>query len=152
MVGYVEMAAPEIESMTMAHYEQVLALWKNGGEIILRAADSRSGLERYLNRNVSLSAVATVEAEVVGCLLCGHDSRRGYLQHLMVLPEYRRRGIGTALVRHCLRRLALHGIDKVHADVFAGAAQTQRFWTKLGWIPRTDIIRYSHSQTADPNA
>jgi ribosomal protein S18 acetylase RimI-like enzyme len=36
---------------------------------------------------------------ILGAVLCGNDGRRGYLHHLAVAAEWRRRGIGKALVR-----------------------------------------------------
>jgi len=143
---------PQIKPMTMDHYDSVLGLWENSPGVVLRAVDSRSSVDRYLRRNPDLSAVATLDNEVVGCLLCGHDGRRGYLQHLTVAPQVQRRGIGSALVGHCLRRLALTGIDKVHAEVLVGNLPAQGFWEKRRWMRRADIVRYSHIQTSDPNA
>ncbi len=49
---------------------------------------------------------------IVGCLMAGHDGRRGYLQHLFVVPERRRAGIGKALIERCLAELERLGIKK----------------------------------------
>jgi hypothetical protein len=31
-----------------------------------------------------------------GAILCGHDGRRGFLQHLPGLPKSRKKGVGSA--------------------------------------------------------
>ena len=55
--------------------------------------------------NAGTSFVATIDGKVVGVILCGHDGRRGIIQHACVSPDCRRMGIGTWLVN-----LALAGI------------------------------------------
>jgi ribosomal protein S18 acetylase RimI-like enzyme len=89
---------------------------------------------------------------VAGCVLGGHDGRRGYLNHLAVVPEARRQGIATLLVAHCAAALRREGIDKVHVDVLAGNHSGHRFWSRAGWQRRSDIVRYSLMQADDSNA
>jgi len=116
-----------------------------------RTADARPAVERYLARNPGLSFVARCGAQLVGCVLCGHDGRRGYLQHLAVDATYRRSGIGRQLVQHCLAKLQQLGIEKVHLDVLVDNKAAQQFWQHLGWSRRDDLQRYSWI-TSDANA
>ncbi len=51
--------------------------------------DSRKGIEKYLKRNPDTSFVAILDEKVVGVILCGHDGRRGIIQHACVSPDYR---------------------------------------------------------------
>jgi ribosomal protein S18 acetylase RimI-like enzyme len=80
--------------------------------------DSREGTERYLVRNPKLSFVARRGTRLIGCVMCGHDGRRGYLQHLAVDPTHQRRGVGTALVGRCLMELKAWGSTK-HISMFS---------------------------------
>jgi ribosomal protein S18 acetylase RimI-like enzyme len=140
-----------IEVMTMADYDSVRLLLTSIPGLTLRSADSRADTERYLARNPGLSFVARSADRIVGCVMCGHDGRRGYLQHLAVEPAMRRRGIGTALVTRCLDAMRELGIEKLHIDVLIENAQAHEFWTNSGWKRRTDIVRYSFTRSADPN-
>ncbi|NSW54110.1 MAG: GNAT family N-acetyltransferase [Anaerolineae bacterium] len=92
------------------------------------------------------------EEAIIGCVMAGHDGRRGYLQHLVVLPEYRRQGIGAALVHTCLAALAQQGIDKTHIFVFADNIPGNAFWRAQGWIPREEINMYSFIYSGAENA
>lgn len=83
--------------------------------------------------------------------MCGHDGRRGYLQHLAVDPAYRQRGIGRQLVQRCLEAVTQLGIEKVHLDVLIENQAAQRFWQSLGWSRRDDLLRYSWINSEDPN-
>ena len=107
-----------IRVMTLDDYDAVMEMMRSTPGISLRDADSRESTARYLARNPGMSFVAEAEGVLCGCVMCGHDGRRGYLQHLLVLPEYRRQGIANALVERCLSSLENLGIHKCHLDVF----------------------------------
>jgi N-acetylglutamate synthase len=140
-----------IHVMTPADYDSVRLLLESIPGLTVRAADSREATERYLARNPGLSFVARSGDRVVGCVMCSHDGRRGYLQHLAVEPEVRRQGIGTALVTRCLEALRGLGIEKTHIDVLAENGLAQEYWANSGWKRRTDIVRYSFTNSTDPN-
>ena len=52
-----------------------------------------------------MSQVAVVDGKIVGTVLAGHDGRRGFIHHMAVLPEFRRRNrIGHALAQTAIQR------------------------------------------------
>jgi N-acetylglutamate synthase len=131
----------EIREMTIADYDEVLALWQNIDGIGLdEDTDTRRDTAAYLERNPGLSFVAACDGKIVGAVICGHDGRRGYLNHLAVHPEYRSRGIGRELVDGCLSGLKALGITKCSIMVFGGNDQGLGFWRKCGWITRQDLL------------
>ncbi|KAF2391723.1 GNAT family N-acetyltransferase [Pseudomonas frederiksbergensis] len=138
--------------MTLDDYEAVIDLMKRTPGVSLRDADSRESTAKYLERNPGLSFVAEVEGVIGGCVMCGHDGRRGYLQHLVVLPQHRRQGIANALVARCLSSLEALGILKCHLDVFKTNEAAAKYWHSQGWQLRTDIDRYSFTRLGDENA
>ncbi|NWK79997.1 GNAT family N-acetyltransferase [Aquitalea sp. LB_tupeE] len=134
---------PVIRLMTLDDYPTVLQLMQQTPGISIRDADSEDATARYLTRNPGLSFVAEVDGNIVGCVMSGHDGRRGYLQHLLVLPAYRRQGLARRLVDACITELARQGIAKTHLDVFRSNTAAQSFWENQGWQRREDICRYS---------
>jgi putative acetyltransferase len=86
-----------------------------------------------------MSFVAKTEGRIVGAVLCGHNGRRGYIHHLAVHPQFRRKGIGTTLSDQCLRSLRAAGIQKCHLYVYNDNETAIRFWVEAGWTSRTDI-------------
>ncbi|EKG35955.1 GNAT family N-acetyltransferase [Pseudomonas syringae] len=133
-----------IRSMTLDDYDTVIELMRSTPGISLRDADSREATARYLERNPGMSFVAEADGALCGCVMCGHDGRRGYLQHLIVLPEYRGRGIAHELVERCLECLDALGIYKCHLDVMKSNQAAGRYWHRQGWTLREDIDRYSN--------
>ncbi|HEX8906272.1 MAG TPA: GNAT family N-acetyltransferase [Longimicrobiaceae bacterium] len=142
----------EYATMTVADVREALDLWAACEGIGLRGVDSPEELPKYLARNPGQSFVAREEGRMVGAVLCGHDGRRGYLHHLAVAAQHRRRGIGAALVERCLDALRANGISKCHLMVYHHNAAGQAFWRGAGWHARDDILLMSRNLTDDPNA
>ena len=144
--------AHTIRTMTIADYKVVMQLIKQTPGITVREADSQDSTARYLQRNPNLSFVCEGDGQIVGCIMSGHDGRRGYLQHLIVLPAHRRKGIANALVASCLGELEKLGIFKSHVDVMKTNASAAAFWERQGWKLRSDIDRYSLVRSGGQNA
>lgn len=140
-----------IVEFTIDRYDEVRALWQRTPGVSVREADSKEATARYLSRNPGFSFVAEEDGKVIACALCGHDGRRGYLQHVVVDLPYRGRGIAQALVTRCLDRLEEIGILKTHIDVFVMNDVANDYWQKRGWMLRDDINRYSFLRSSNPN-
>jgi putative acetyltransferase len=120
---------------------EVLQFWQGMEGIGLSESDSYSALSLYLRRNPGLSWVArNRDRELIGAVLCGHDGRRGYLHHLAVARDYRRKGIGRALVDRCLSSLRELKILKCNVFLFSHNPEGQEFWKAMGWKEREDLI------------
>lgn len=143
---------PLIREMTIHDHDGLLRLLAQTPGVSLREADSREATARYLERNPGLSFVAVAGADVVGCAMSGHDGRRGYLQHVVVGPAYRRQGIGRALTSACIEALLEAGIEKTHLFVFRANEEGNRFWRHAGWQLREDINMYSLVSSDNDNA
>jgi len=77
--------------------------------------------------------VARLDGRLVGTVMGGYDGHRGWVYSLAVCPEVRRRGIGTALMRHVERELVGGGCRKANLQVLASNAATVAFYVKLGY-------------------
>lgn len=130
----------EYRVLTPDDYDAVSALWNSIEGMGLRSLDdSREGIDKYLRRNPSTSFIALSEGRAVGCVLCGHDGRRGYIYHTCVLPEFRGQGIGSRLVGLALSALAAEGINKCALLCFCSNETGNGFWRAEGWELRKDI-------------
>ena len=129
----------EYRLMTIADYQQCYNLWLKCGNGLNDKDDSLEGIDKYLKRNPSTSFVATCDEKVVGVILCGHDGRRGIIQHACVSPDFRRLGIGKKLVELALDSLKAEDINKVLLVAFKKNEGGNRFWESMGFTLREDL-------------
>ena len=125
--------------MTIDDYRQAYDLWIECGNGLNDKDDSREGIDKYLKRNPNTSFVAVCEQKVVGVILCGHDGRRGIIQHACVSPDHRREGIGQKLVDLALEALKQEGITKVLLVAFKKNEGGNAFWESQGFTLREDL-------------
>ena len=133
-------------------YDAVMRLWRSCSGLSLRDADSRAGICRYLERNPGLSFVADSGSALVGSIMAGHDGKRGYIQHLAVAEDSRRRGIASRLIDHSLAALKHLGIEKTHVHVLDSNAEGLDYWMRRGWTRRAEIVMFSYINGDNENA
>lgn len=132
-----------LRAMEIEDYEEVKALWMTISGFGIRSVDdSKEGVEIFLRRNPTTSVVAIEEGKVVGSILCGHDGRRGCLYHVCVHKDYRRHGIGKAMVVHCMNALKEEHVNKVSLIAFTKNDIGNAFWNCIGWTKREDLNYY----------
>lgn len=132
-----------IREMKPEDFQGVHDLWMTIKGFGIRSVDdSKEGVERFLQRNPGLSVVAEEDGTIVGCILCGHDGRRGCLYHVCVREGYRMRGIGKSMVVHCMERLKAEKINKVSLIAFTKNDIGNAFWKEIGWTKREDLNYY----------
>lgn len=130
---------PIYRIMNIDDYDAAYALWIKCGNGLNDKDDSREGIDKYLKRNPGTSFVAIIGEKVVGVILCGHDGRRGIIQHACVSPDCRRMGIGTELVNLALTALKEEGINKVLLVAFKKNEKGNAFWESQGFTLRDDL-------------
>lgn len=141
----------QIRTMTVNDYAGLYALWTScKGMGLNDVDDSPEGIERYLRRNQSTCFVAVEAGEIVGCIMAGHDGRRGYIYHTAVKPERRVQGIGKALVDAAMAALREEGISKVALVAFSRNEAGNAFWERMGFTRRDDLS-YRNKTLADMN-
>ncbi|MCR5321737.1 MAG: GNAT family N-acetyltransferase [Lachnospiraceae bacterium] len=129
--------------MKIDDYEAVRELWLTIKGFAIRSIDdSYEGVKRFLERNPSTSVVAEYKGNIVGAILCGHDGRRGCLYHVCVHENYRRRGIGRAMVVYCINALEAENISNVSLIAFTSNDIGNAFWNEIGWRRRQDLNNY----------
>ncbi|MDE7259134.1 MAG: GNAT family N-acetyltransferase [Lachnospiraceae bacterium] len=139
-----------IREMTIEDYEGVKSLWLSIKGFAIRSIDdSKEGVTRFLNRNPGTSVVAVEDGKIVGAILCGHDGRRGCLYHVCVAKEYRRQGIGKAMVIHCMEALKKEKINKVSLIAFTVNDIGNAFWRQIGWTKREDLNYYDFTLNSE---
>ncbi|TAL43174.1 MAG: GNAT family N-acetyltransferase [Methylovulum sp.] len=129
----------DIRPLRAEDFDAAYALWCAMDAVVLRTDDNPGMFGKFLERNPGCCCAAWHGGLLAGAVMAGHDGRRGYLYHLAVAPEYRRQGVGRALVEQALAALHEQGISKCHVFVKHNSRTAASFWSKLGWELREDI-------------
>lgn len=85
-----------------------------------------------------------IDGENAGCVAFEQPSSEvGYLNRLSVLPDYRRRGIGAALVRHVFSYAKSKGVPEISIGIIAENTDVMNWYKKLGFV-ENGLKKFSH--------
>ena len=101
----------KIRNFTLEDYQQVIVLWKTC-ELPYKplGRDSKESIEKELEKGIAHFLLAEQNDRIVGSVLATHDGRKGWINRLAVLPEFRKQGLAASLVYEAERRLQAEGI------------------------------------------
>ncbi len=115
-------------------FPQVIDLWKNAGPgIHLRRSDEKDEIAKKLERDPDLFLVAEIDEQIIGTVLGGFDGRRGMVYHLAVEHNYRKMGIGAALMKELEFRMKQKGCIRSYLMVTRENLEAIRFYENSGW-------------------
>ncbi len=117
-----------------ADYKRVVKLWETI-EIGMRVgpSDAPDEIKKKLERDPDLFLVAENKNEIVGSIIGAFDGRRGMIYHLAVRSDFRRRGIGQALLTEVEKRLKAKGCIKCLLIVTDDNDGAKHFYHERGW-------------------
>ena len=75
---------------------QILQLWEKYGDY-RRWLDTQKALTQRVQKQGDLILLAEMEEEIIGSVMGSYDGRFAFVARLVVVPDYRRRGIATNL-------------------------------------------------------
>ena len=90
-------------------------------------------IAKKLEVQPELLFVGEITGAIVGAVMAGYDGVRGWIYHLAVAPERRRRGFATQLVRAAESGLRALGCPKVNIQVRATNTEVVAFYRRLGY-------------------
>lgn len=137
-----------IRRLSLSDYDAIIHVTEVCGlHPRMRGRDSRKALAKQLRsrRNVYLGAFDGTH--LIGTVFGTHDTRKGWINRLAILPEYRRRGIARKLVTAAERGLRKEGMEIFAALIEGDNAASQRLFAKLGY--ETTDIRYYRRKVRD---
>lgn len=123
-------------------YDTLINLWKSAGlPFKSLGRDSCKSIEKEVDNNCSLFLFAQAEDEYVGSILATHDGRKGWINRVVVIPDYRHKGIARKLVESAEAWLIEQGIGIFACQIEAYNNESFEAFKKLGYIP-FEGIRY----------
>jgi ribosomal-protein-alanine N-acetyltransferase len=96
-------------------------------------AYSKRELRVYLQMPGAESIVAETANALAGFCISAHQDARGYIVTIDVLEQFRRTGMGSALLNEVERRLAAKGVHEVRLETATDNESAVAFWQKHGY-------------------
>lgn len=124
----------KIRNYHQSDKESVISLWKE----IFNPKKYHNNPEVAINMknkyNDNLFFIAEENNQIIGSVIAGFDGHRGWLYSLAVHPSYRRKGIGTSLVKKALNELEKLGCLKVNLQIHGDNKIVIDFYEKNGFL------------------
>ena len=90
-------------------------------------------IDNKLKVQPELLLVGELDGTIVGAVIAGFDGVRGWIYHLAVAPENRRRGFATQLVRAAEHGVRDIGCTKVNLQVRSTNQDVVAFYRSVGY-------------------
>jgi GNAT superfamily N-acetyltransferase len=132
----------EIRYYRKGDYDLIIKLWEAAGlPYKPKGRDSRQSIEKEMEKGCGTFIFAVVDNKEVGVVLVTNDGRKGWINRVAVLPEYRKKGIARRLVNEAENWLE-------SKEIYIFACQIEGYndssfiaFQKMGYIP-FEGIRY----------
>jgi ribosomal protein S18 acetylase RimI-like enzyme len=131
-----------LRTASAADVDAILALWQQAAENDSRPPDTAEALLALLGRDPEAVILADRDDALIGSIIAGWDGWRYHLYRLAVRPDWRKRGVGSALLSAAENRLRALGATRVDAMVLDDNDLGQSLWQARGYHRQDDWRRW----------
>jgi ribosomal protein S18 acetylase RimI-like enzyme len=131
-----------LRAASAADIDALLALWRAAAENGSRPPDTRVAVARLVSHDTDGVILAEHDGELIGSVIAGWDGWRCHIYRLAVRPDWRRQGVGTALLGAAEKRLRAAGATRVDAMVLASNDLGQKLWRAHGYNEQSNWRRW----------
>ncbi len=124
----------EAVKLTINDYDQIIDIWKKSDLPIKEGwRDTKEQMEKQLSSgHVDLLGLR-VEEKLVGIVMCSDDSRKGWINRLAVLPNYRKKGIGLKMIQAAEHYLSKKGLKIIAVTIEDYNRSSLRLFKNAGY-------------------
>ena len=131
-------------------YREIVEVWGGSGLTVrLTGRESECAFRRQLEYFADLYLVAVDGDRIVGVIFGSHDHRKGWINRLAVLPEYRGHGVASSLVAACEQAMYAAGIEIMAALIEPENLVSCALFERLGY--RNDVPARYYRKLARPD-
>jgi len=142
----------ELRKLRIEDYDNIIECWnKSGLHIKVKGRESREPLKKEMQFTGAsfIGAFDTENGKLVGLAIGNYDGRRGWINRLAVLPEYRNQGIATRLIGRLEEFLKNKGAKVIAALIVTENSTSRRLFEKNGYSINEGIIYYTKRERPD---
>lgn len=136
-----------IRTFELSDEAAVIALWERC-ELTRPWNDPRKDIARKLSEQPELFLVGTCSGKIMASAMAGFDGHRGWVYHLAVAPEHRKKSYGRLLMQEVERRLRELGCPKLNLQVRSSNAEVLAFYRRLGYV-QDEVVSFGRRLIED---
>jgi ribosomal protein S18 acetylase RimI-like enzyme len=126
-----------MEKLIIRTYEQkdendVIKLWRLSN-LIVPQNDPKLDIKSKINFQPDLFFVGLLKNKLMATIMVGYEGHRGWINYLVVHPDYQRRGFGKQLMDHATMILSKMGCQKINVQVRESNRSVIQFYKNLGF-------------------
>jgi ribosomal protein S18 acetylase RimI-like enzyme len=140
-----------VRTLSLDDYDRWISVWARAGlhSVRLQGRDSRVAFERQLAIGTHTMIGLDLNGDLVGVVLVTHDGRKGWINRLAVVPEYRGRGYAKRLVSEAQRVLEAQGMTVIAVLIEPENVASLRLFKALGYVETEGMHYLSRRDSAD---
>lgn len=133
-----------IREYSIEDYDSLIKLW-NLSELPYKpkGRDKKENITKEIKQKRSIFLLLELEGELIGSILATHDGRKGWINRLAILPEYRKSGFATKLIKEAEKKLINAGIGIIACLIEDWNTSSMKFFKKSGYKSHIDIIYFT---------
>lgn len=112
-------------------------------------AEQMGAMDRLYDIDLQRSVVAQSGAGVVGMALLAVRGDQGWITGVGVLPAFRRRGLGGALITRLIAAAAQIGLRQIMLEVIVENEPARRLYTAVGFKETRELLIWRRRADAD---
>ena len=139
-----------VRRLTAADYDAVIALWLKAGLTSVRpeGRDSREAFAKQLERGQIVLGLEE-SGQLVGCVVATNDTRKGWLNRLVVDPAHRRKGYARRLIHAAEAALRELDLTVIAAQIEDWNTASLALFESEGYLAYRDVIYVSKRDSAE---
>ena len=122
-----------IRKFRQSDRDSVITLLKQVFNIKYVHNDPELSIDMKVKHSKDLLFVAEEDNLIIGTVMAGFDGHRGWIYSLAVNPDFRRKGIGSQLMKKAINELKSLGCLKVNLQIEKDNFDVVSFYEKIGF-------------------
>ena len=125
----------ELKIIDIEHYDVLVEVWeKSELHIKPNGRDSRENIKLEMEKAIADFVIAYSDNKPIGTVLITHDGRKGWINRLAVIPEFRQQGIAHILLEFAEKILHQKGIMIIACLIENWNEVSLEFFKKNGYL------------------
>jgi len=133
-----------VRILNTSEIDLLIDLWnKSSLPIKPQGRDTKKNIKYQMQIENNRFFVADYQHQIIGAVIASHNGRKGWINRLAILPEFRSRGIATSLIKRSEEFFVTHNIKIFACLIEDWNDESMTFFHKNDFTSHKDIIYFT---------